>query len=107
MYSKVLTCREDEADAEFHAKYIRKDDPECYEPQLWNPSLRYELRGVATDPDITYLCVRREEDLIDFEGQSSAPRDQWWKVGYSANDVNPVTVEVRTVRGSFMPTSSC
>ena len=57
MYSKVLTCREDEADAEFHAKYIRKDDPECYEPRLWNPSLRYELRGVATDPAAAALGV--------------------------------------------------
>ena len=94
-YSKVLTCREEEADAEFHAKYIHKDDPERYEPQLWDPSLRYELHGVATDPDITYLCVRREDDLIDLEGQVSAPRDQWWKVGYSANDANPITVEVR------------
>ncbi|KAK8038199.1 hypothetical protein PG994_014966 [Apiospora phragmitis] len=100
--SKILTCREEEADAEFESKYIHKSDPERYQPQFWNPIHKYHLRGVAIAPGIAYLCAKEDDDLMQFEDQPETKLDgQWWKVGYAAKDAHPITVE-RTTLGDVL-----
>ncbi|KAK8012738.1 ubiquitin interaction domain-containing protein [Apiospora marii] len=96
--SKVLTCREEEADAEFESKYIHKSDPERYQPHCWNPTHKYHLRGVATAPGIAYLWAKEDGDLMQFEDQPDTKLlGQWWKVGYAANEPHPITVEKTTL----------
>ncbi|KAK8034349.1 hypothetical protein PG993_009344 [Apiospora rasikravindrae] len=100
--SKILTCREEEADAEFESKYIHKSDPGRYQPRLWNPTHKYHLRGVATAPGIAYLCAKEDGDLMQFEDQPETKLGgQWWKVGYAAKDTHPITVE-RTTLGDVL-----
>lgn len=93
--SKILTCRAEDADPEFESKYIHKSDPQRYQPQFWNPTHKYHLRGVATAPGIAYLFAKEDGDLMQFEGQPETEmHGQWWKVGYAAQDPRPITVEV-------------
>ncbi|KAI0124199.1 hypothetical protein BJ170DRAFT_75636 [Xylariales sp. AK1849] len=89
--SKRLTCREDEASTEFTETYITPSQPDFYRPEYWNPTHNYSLRGVATTNEITYVCTRREADLIDLDDQSES-REQWWRLAYAAQDHNPVSV---------------
>jgi hypothetical protein len=91
--SKRLTCRVDEANADFDQKYIQSSDPEKFVPDYWNPTQKYLLRGVATTNEITYICVREEADLIELE-ESPVTRDQWWKLQFAAGEANSVKVEV-------------
>lgn len=93
--SKILTCREEEADSEFESKYIHKSDPQRYQPHFWDPIYRYHLRGVATAPGIAYLFAKEDGDLMQFEDQADTELlGQWWKVGYAARESQPITVEV-------------
>ncbi|KAH8663949.1 hypothetical protein BX600DRAFT_512033 [Xylariales sp. PMI_506] len=89
--SKWLTIREDEADAEFRDAFITPELPEFYHPEYWTPSHRLLLRGVATTSEITYVCTRRDPDLIDLGDQ--APRDQWWRLVYAPQEASPIAVE--------------
>ncbi|KAK8002732.1 hypothetical protein PG989_002451 [Apiospora arundinis] len=96
--SKILTCRAEDADPEFESKYIHKSDPQRYQPQFWNPTHKYHLRGVATAPGIAYLFAKEDGDLMQFEGQPETEmHGQWWKVGYAAQDPRPITVEKITL----------
>ncbi|KAK7954023.1 ubiquitin interaction domain-containing protein [Apiospora saccharicola] len=96
--SKVLTCREEDADADFESKYIHKSDPKRYQPRFWDPTHKYHLRGVATAPGIAYVCAKEDGDLMQFEDQPETKLPgQWWKVGYSANEPHPITVERTTL----------
>ncbi|KAI1847227.1 hypothetical protein JX265_013352 [Neoarthrinium moseri] len=90
--SKYLTCREEEATPEFRDQYIVPDQPKFYKPEYWNPTHRYFLRGVATTSEITYVCVRKEADLIDL-GDEPGSKDQWWRLVYAAKEANPISVE--------------
>lgn len=92
--SKRLTIPEDETDAEFDEKYITRSEPDFYHPDYWNPTHKYLLRGVSTTKDITYICTRKEENLIELEAEEyPPPSDQWWRVAYTSNDPNPLKVE--------------
>jgi hypothetical protein len=94
--SKRLTCREEDADAEFAGKYIMRSQHELFRPDCWDPIHKFVLRGVSTTHEISYICTRREPDLIDLEGQSD-PLDQWWRVVYAASESTPLSVTVRIV----------
>ncbi|KAH7192213.1 uncharacterized protein B0J16DRAFT_332549 [Fusarium flagelliforme] len=43
---------------------------------------KYLLRGVATSPDVVYVCQREEEDLIELNNGSNRV-DQWWRLSYN------------------------
>ncbi|ORY71716.1 uncharacterized protein BCR38DRAFT_493220 [Pseudomassariella vexata] len=89
-----LTCREDEADAEFKENYILPSQPEKYNPNWWNPTHRYALRGVATTPEIAYICTRDKVEATcrDVEERSGSC-DQWWRLEYVENHADPVKVD--------------
>lgn len=54
---------------------------------------KYLLRGIATSPDVVYVCKREPEQLIDLE-DGPRSRDQWWRLAYVAHDVDePVKAE--------------
>ncbi|KAI1438279.1 hypothetical protein GGR50DRAFT_640772 [Xylaria sp. CBS 124048] len=90
---KRLTCQEDEADDE---QFVFRSDANAYRPEYWNPSEKYLLRGVATAYDITYICVRDEDDASN-SGQQAEVKDQWWKVGYIKSDASPIKSEKVTL----------
>jgi hypothetical protein len=63
------------------------------------PQYGYTLRGVANSADILYVCLRAEQDLMEIDGpdsNSAKSTDQWWKLGYVANDDEPVKAEMTT-----------
>ncbi|KAI1462291.1 hypothetical protein F4805DRAFT_410089 [Annulohypoxylon moriforme] len=86
--SKRLTCQEDEVDDE---KYVFRSTP-AYNPEYWNPTHKYCLRGVALTSELAYVCVRQDLESAD-TGEEPKPRDQWWKIGYSSTDRNPIKTE--------------
>ncbi|KAJ5176690.1 uncharacterized protein N7482_002567 [Penicillium canariense] len=54
------------------------------------PLHRYTLRGVCTEPHITYVLKRGEyddnsDDLMDIDGERGNG-DQWWRISYSTED---------------------
>ncbi|KAJ2988476.1 hypothetical protein NUW58_g3956 [Xylaria curta] len=86
---KRLTCQEDEVDNDL---FVFRPDAGAYHPEYWNPSTKYLLRGVATTPEVAYVCVRGMEDSSNPEEHLTA-RDQWWKVGYVKSDASPIKSE--------------
>jgi hypothetical protein len=44
-----------------------------------------------------YLCRRAEPDLMEMDGASSPPADEWWKLGYVVDDDDPIKAEVRRI----------
>ncbi|KAI0166988.1 hypothetical protein GGR52DRAFT_581707 [Hypoxylon sp. FL1284] len=91
--SKRLTCHEDEVSDE---EFVFKSTP-AYQPEYWNPTHKYSLRGVALSNELAYVCVREDTNanLMDVD-EASKPRDQWWKIGYSSSDASPVKTEKAT-----------
>lgn len=67
------------------------------EEQKWNPTHAYTLRGVANSTDTFFVCLRAEPDLMEIDDGKSAstPAEQWWKLGYVADDEEPVKAQVR------------
>lgn len=55
---------------------------------------KYLLRGVATAPNIIYVCRRGEADLIELDDEAKKPLDQWWRMAYTPGEEQPVKVEV-------------
>ncbi|KAJ4327583.1 hypothetical protein N0V84_001972 [Fusarium piperis] len=54
---------------------------------------KYLLRGVATTPNIVYVCRRGEADLIELDDEAKKPLDQWWRMAYTPGEEQPVKVE--------------
>ncbi|KAI1391065.1 uncharacterized protein F4822DRAFT_171209 [Hypoxylon trugodes] len=89
--AKRLTCQEDEVDDSF----IFRSTP-AYHPEYWNPTMKYSLRGVGLTSELAYVCVRQDAGSMDVDGVSES-KDQWWKIGYSANDASPIKTEKANV----------
>lgn len=92
MIRKRLTCQEDEVDND---TYVFRSASDAYRPEYWDPSIKYLLRGVATTPEVAYVCVRDVEDSSN-PGEITVGKDQWWKVGYVKSDASPIKSEVCT-----------
>ncbi|KAI1215030.1 uncharacterized protein F4807DRAFT_405600 [Annulohypoxylon truncatum] len=88
--SKRLTCQEDEVD---DANFVFRSTT-AYNPEYWNPTHRYSLRGVALTPELAYVCVRQDADSADAIEEPN-PKDQWWKIGCSAGGT-PIKAEKAT-----------
>ncbi|KAI1753405.1 hypothetical protein F4782DRAFT_497965 [Xylaria castorea] len=86
---KRLTCQGDELDDDL---YVFRSDSDSYRPEYWDPSIKYLLRGVATTPEVAYVCVRNAEDPSNL-GENSVAKDQWWKIGYVKSDASPIKSE--------------
>lgn len=57
----------------------------------WNPTCKYTLRGVVSDPNTVFLRIRKpvgDEDATPMEDTSApapAPKEErWWKISYRA-----------------------
>ncbi|KAI9871811.1 MAG: hypothetical protein M1830_002426, partial [Pleopsidium flavum] len=61
------------------------DNPE--EP----PHNKYTLRGVSTEPHITYVLQQLDPNDIDHSSNAEATGWQWWRISYSAADANPIS----------------
>ncbi|KAF3069114.1 hypothetical protein GL218_08236 [Daldinia childiae] len=86
--SKRLTCQEHEVDDE---EYVFRSTT-AYHPEYWNPTHKYTLRGVALTNELAYVCVRQGGDSMEVDG-GPASLDQWWKIGYSSGETNPIKTE--------------
>lgn len=85
--------------AEISAVLTRPSD----DPKI-NPRRRYTLRGVSTEPHITYvLCAMEGEDANNAsvnqenreEGHEMATKNyQWWRMSFTSGDSNPVSKTV-------------
>lgn len=64
----------------------------------FTPQHAYKLRGVVNSPDVLYVCLPVEQDLmqIDEADSSTKAADQWWKLGYVAADDEPIKAETTT-----------
>ncbi|KAJ5906849.1 uncharacterized protein N7473_003765 [Penicillium subrubescens] len=71
------------------------------------PLRRYTLRGVCTEPHVTYVLKRAEAngsgDLMDIDGQQS-PGDQWWRISYSTEDGKTRQAAKREAQGDSAAT---
>ncbi|KAI2473852.1 hypothetical protein F4781DRAFT_379131 [Annulohypoxylon bovei var. microspora] len=90
--SKRLTCQEDEVDDQ---NFVFRSTP-AYNPEYWNPTHRYTLRGVGLTTELAYVCVRQDAEPTDTTDEHK-PKDQWWKIGYSSTDGAPVKTEKATL----------
>jgi hypothetical protein len=54
----------------------------------------FQLRGVVTPSDVTYVCQRAEADLIEL-GDQPKQLDQWWRLAYVPNEEQPIKAEAR------------
>lgn len=89
--SKRLTCQENETD---DSQFVFKSDPQIYRPDYWTPKQKYLLRGVALTPELSYVCVREPDDLIQVDEDPQAGHDQWWKIQAPAQENKPAEVVV-------------
>ncbi|KAI9837545.1 MAG: hypothetical protein M1819_007196 [Sarea resinae] len=55
------------------------------------PKQRYTLRGVSTEPHITYVLHALDEDANDNTPDAVARKEQWWRICYSASESKPVS----------------
>lgn len=66
------------------------------------PLRKYTLRGVCTEPHVTYVLKRAEangsSDLMDIDGHQSTG-DQWWRISYSTEDGKTRQAEKREAQG--------
>lgn len=58
---------------------------------------KYQLRGVATERDVIYVCQRLEPASTEAEDPKPAV-DQWWRLEYCPNEDVPVRSEVLHLR---------
>lgn len=70
------------------------------------PTRKYTLRGVCTEPHITYvLRYRPWEDESEIVRDEDQPSDaQWWRISFSAEDGKIVQAEKKAARGDNSPT---
>ncbi|OQD78806.1 hypothetical protein PENANT_c079G11071 [Penicillium antarcticum] len=63
------------------------------------PSYKYTLRGVCTEPHVTYVLSNAKAgspDLMDMEEESG---EQWWRISYSTEDGKTGQAEKRKAKG--------
>ncbi|KAJ4255422.1 hypothetical protein NW762_009417 [Fusarium torreyae] len=54
---------------------------------------RYLLRGVATSPNVVYVCQREEANLIELDVEESKPSDQWWRLAFTPYEEQAIKAE--------------
>ncbi|KZF22610.1 hypothetical protein L228DRAFT_260776 [Xylona heveae TC161] len=69
--------------------------PNDNDPQQ-SPTEKYTLRGVSTDPQITYVLCPCDPEATDSTPDAENRGWQWWKLSYTPTDSKPVSkVKVR------------
>ncbi|CEJ60237.1 hypothetical protein PMG11_08819 [Penicillium brasilianum] len=67
------------------------------------PLRKYTLRGVCTEPHVTYVLKRADAngsgDLMDLDGDQ-ATGDQWWRISYSTEDGKTRQAAKREAQGN-------
>lgn len=67
------------------------------------PLHRYTLRGVCTEPHVTYVLKRADtrgsNDLMDIDGEQDTG-DQWWRISYSTEDGKTRQAAKREAQGN-------
>ncbi|KAJ5609598.1 hypothetical protein N7528_010165 [Penicillium herquei] len=73
------------------------------------PTHRYTLRGVCTEPHVTYILKRREDisaqDLMDMDGDKNNDY-QWWRTSFSTDDGKTRQAEKHKANGDNTATQN-
>lgn len=74
------------------------------------PLHRYTLRGVCTEPHVTYVLTRADvngsQHLMDIDGEQDNISDQWWRISYSTEDGNARQAAKRKSQGNSAATQN-
>lgn len=66
------------------------------------PLHRYTLRGVCTEPHVTYVLKRNDAsntgDLMEVDGETKSDY-QWWRISFSTEDGKTRQAEKREAKG--------
>ncbi len=86
---EALEKRRDEARDQLRtlSQLLTKPSNDPEEP----PHNKYTLRGVSTEPHITYVLQQLDPDEIDYSHDAEATGWQWWRISYSTVDAKPVS----------------
>ncbi|KAJ5913304.1 hypothetical protein N7504_002187 [Penicillium tannophilum] len=80
-----------------YSKMLTEPSESPHEP----PSHRYSLRGVCTEPHVTYVLKDRETkiqgDAMDVDGEQDG--SQWWRISFSTEDGKTRQAEKREAQG--------
>ncbi|KAB5575793.1 hypothetical protein GE09DRAFT_1053294 [Coniochaeta sp. 2T2.1] len=92
----AINCERDKVIAAIRELERRLTVPD--EQLGFTPQAAYSLRGVSNSVEVFYVCLPAEQDLmqLDEADSSTKPADQWWKLGYVANDDDPIKSEMTT-----------
>lgn len=67
------------------------------------PTHKYTLRGVCTEPHVTYVLKYDQtsdtSDAMEIDGENHS-RAQWWRISYSAEDGKTRQAEKRDAQGN-------
>ncbi|KAJ6021996.1 hypothetical protein N7540_007500 [Penicillium herquei] len=73
------------------------------------PTHKYTLRGVCTEPHVTYILRRREDrdaqHLMDIDGDKDSDY-QWWRISFSTDDGKTRQAEKQKANGDHAATQN-
>lgn len=88
-----------------YAKFLTEPSPSPDE----TPRYRYSLRGVCTEPHVTYVLRRRaSDDPKDVTDSDSKVCDgwQWWRISFSTDDAKQKRAEKTASNSDYPPQSA-
>ncbi|PYI26237.1 ubiquitin interaction motif protein [Aspergillus indologenus CBS 114.80] len=63
-----------------HSKFLTEASPDA------EPHYRYTLRGVCTEPHVTYVLKRRDQHVSSNNEPPTTEECQWWRFSFSTED---------------------
>lgn len=82
-----------------YSKTLTEPSESPHEP----PKHKYTLRGVCTEPHVTYVLksdkTSGSDDLMELDNGSQGS-EQWWRISYSAEDGKARQAEKRAAQGN-------
>ncbi|KAH9904880.1 hypothetical protein F4778DRAFT_731087 [Xylariomycetidae sp. FL2044] len=93
--NKCLTSQENETGDEVYIHHV------AHNPEYWNPTQKYLLRGIALTKELSFMCVREETEPLGLDNTPGF-HDQWWRFGYEDNSESPVKLEKVTLEDALV-----
>ncbi|KAI9826835.1 MAG: hypothetical protein M1832_005774 [Thelocarpon impressellum] len=88
---KLESLEEQKEKARQRLREISSLMTEPHEDPDLNPTHRYTLRGVSTDPHVTYVLYPGTLESPPDPDDPNPREYQWWRLSYASKDAKPVT----------------